>query len=95
MYINTANGTLILPTGKVHDSKPQEGRDYVHLSIDGEVCTIALARITCYLIYGEPPDESYVADHIDGNTMNNYYTNLRWATYSENLRGAKAYEEKP
>ena len=67
----------------------------VLLSIDGEVCTIALARITCYLIYGEPPDESYVADHIDGNTMNNYYTNLRWATYSENLRGAKAYEEKP
>ena len=37
------------------------------------------------------PENKPVVDHIDGDTMNNYIGNLRWATSEENARNTKKY----
>ncbi len=98
MHLRT-DGSLVLPTGKIHSSKPSWGRRRVNLSIDGETTVVQAARIICFLAHGEPPTASCVADHIDGDTLNDHPSNLRWATYSENTRNAhysrnKTWEQK-
>jgi len=82
------DGTLTLPTGRVHSGTPQDGRNRVNLSIDGERCTIQTARVVCFLAHGEPDHPCRLADHIDGDPQNDHPDNLRWATYSENLRNS-------
>lgn len=89
-----ADGALVLPTGKVHDSKPHNGRKRVNLAIDGENSTISVARIVCFLAHGEPPTPNSVTDHIDGDTLNDAPENLRWATYSENTRNSRFSRKK-
>ena len=34
---------------------------------------------------GKPPTEKHEIDHLDNNRMNNYFSNLRWLTHSENI----------
>ena len=79
-------GRVVLPTGRLHKCVPQYGRHRINLSVDGDRCTIQTARVVCFLAHGEPPTPCCAADHIDGDTLNDDPSNLRWATYSENLR---------
>lgn len=39
---------------------------------------------------GYPPTDRHEINHIDGNRKNNLYTNLEWATHSQNI--LRAYE---
>lgn len=90
----TKDGKIILPTGKIAESKPQNGRYRCNLSVDGKPLMIMNARIICFLAWGEPPTPTSVADHIDGDTLNDSPENLRWATYSENTRNNVYTREK-
>jgi hypothetical protein len=38
------------------------------------------------LLFVDNPENKPEIDHIDGNPLNNHYTNLRWVTHSENIR---------
>lgn len=88
------NGGIKLPTGKIHIGTPQWGRDRINLSVDGERITIATARVICFLAHGLPNSLNDVVDHIDGDTLNDAPSNLRWATYSQNTRNTKYYRNK-
>jgi hypothetical protein len=88
MHLN-ADGKIVLPNGKVANSKPQWGRSRINLGINGVACTIQTARAVCFLAWGEPPTNNSVADHIDGDTLNDHPSNLRWATYGENMLNNK------
>lgn len=47
-----------------------------------------LHRIICRMFHGDPPDESYIANHIDGNKTNNKSSNLEWLTIAQNNQHA-------
>lgn len=38
------------------------------------------------LLFVDNPENKPEIDHIDGNPLNNHYTNLRWVTHSENMK---------
>jgi len=55
-------------------------------------------------VHNPDPETFTVVDHIDGDKLNNHYTNLEWVTQSENMRrfhehrrakGEKWYGNKP
>ena len=45
-------------------------------------------RLVARFFIGMPPEtgEKWTVNHIDGNKLNNHYTNLEWVTYKENIR---------
>ena len=59
------------------------GYQCVRLCRDGDAETVGVHQIVCEAFHGPRPDGHCVA-HSDGTRDNNTYTNLRWATYSEN-----------
>ncbi len=56
------------------------------LDHNGKRVRFNIARLVCWLSMGPPPGESYMADHIDRDRMNDDPANLKWATGSENTR---------
>lgn len=69
--------------------KNYKGIKYVFLAREGMKHASKLysvARITCAMFNGLPPEdmEDPTVDHIDGDTFNNYYKNLRWVEREDN-----------
>jgi hypothetical protein len=63
-----------------HVSEGYAGRDTTNKR------RVWLHREVCTRHHGPPPSPDLVADHLDGDQLNNQRSNLRWATLSENNR---------
>ena len=66
-----------------HHSKA--GYCYTFICRDGKVQRIPIARIVAECWLGKKP-EGYEIDHIDRNSLNNHYKNLRYVTKSEQMK---------
>lgn len=60
---------------------------YLRISFNAK--NVHVAKIVAEAYYGPRPD-GYQIDHVDGNKLNNHYTNLEYVTASENMRRATA-----
>ena len=61
------------------------GYCFTFICREGKVQRIPIARVVAECWLGEKP-EGYEIDHIDRNSQNNHYTNLRYVTKSEQMK---------
>ena len=66
-----------------HHSKA--GYCFTFICREGKVQRIPIARVVAECWLGEKP-EGYEIDHIDRNSLNNHYSNLRYVTKSEQMK---------
>jgi hypothetical protein len=52
-------------------------------------------RLVCEHFHGPQPSPDHEVAHYDRNTKNNHYSNLRWATKSENQRDRHRHGTMP
>ena len=64
--------------------KPWNMSGYKAVSL-GKSRKTSVHRLVCEAFHGPAPSEGLLVAHTDGSRDNNAATNLRWATYSENL----------
>lgn len=62
-----------------------KGYCFTFICRGGKVRRIPIARVVAECWLGEKP-EGYEIDHIDRNSLNNHYTNLRYVTKSEQMK---------
>ena len=73
-----------------HRSK--NGYYMAFVNIKGKVRRVPIHRVVAECWLGDRPD-GYEIDHIDRNTRNNKYTNLRYVTHSEQMKNRVFSEE--
>ena len=61
------------------------GYCFTFVCIKGKVLRVPIARVVAECWLGEKP-EGYEIDHIDRNSLNNHYSNLRYVTKNEESR---------
>lgn len=61
------------------------GYCFTFICRNGKVQRIPIARVVAECWLGEKP-EGYEIDHIDRNSLNNHWTNLRYVTKSEQMK---------
>lgn len=63
----------------------EKGYCFTFVCREGKVKRIPITRVVAECWLGEKP-EGYEIDHIDRNSLNNHFTNLRYVTKSEQMK---------
>ena len=83
--VRCRNGKTRISPGKILRQLCLDDRPYLSFNVSKQntIKRIYTHRIVAQLFINNPEHKQCV-DHIDTNTRNNDYTNLRWATFQEN-----------
>jgi len=57
--------------------------------------TRSIHRLVCELFNGPKPEGAQMVRHLDGDSLNNYATNLAWGTQKDNMADAKRHGTDP
>ena len=97
MEINGYPDYLIYDDGRVFSKKRRiflkpgingPGYNIVGLCQDSKAKSVQVHKLVA-IHYISNPENKPCIDHIDRNKLNNHVSNLRWATYSENLQNTE------
>jgi hypothetical protein len=95
---NFGNIKRILANGSERILKPSilnKGRThpyyYIQLKKEGKRKNYLIHRLVCFAFCEGHSDKNNICDHIDRNTFNNHYTNLRWGSQKDNMKNTKIY----
>ena len=89
IYKVTKEGRVYKRNGQEFEYNIRSGYLSIILSNDDEQYQVKVHRLVAYLYCPNySKDNLNVVDHIDGNKLNNHYSNLEWVTSSENQRRA-------
>jgi hypothetical protein len=64
------------------------GRGYLRVCPAGVDWSVAVHRVVAMAFHGPQPPGKPLVEHLDGSKRNNHRDNVRWASYSDNLRTA-------
>jgi hypothetical protein len=67
---------------RVH--RTQSGVAYRYIDLADR--TLSVHRLVATAFHGVPADPTHEVRHLDGDSLNNCWDNLRWGTKSENMR---------
>jgi len=92
LYEVNADGTIIRNARskrclKCHKHKHNSNTEYwcLNISIKGKIHKVYIHKVVAECWLGKKP-EGYEVDHIDRNSLNNHWTNLRYVTRSEQMK---------
>lgn len=90
-YLISDNGEVISVKNKYHKTLKKRinsrGYYYVNLCKNGKYKSVSIHRIVGKHFIDNPNNYN-VLNHIDGNKLNNDYSNLEWCTTSYNMKEA-------
>ncbi len=75
----------------ISQSKNPNGYMRSRISKDKKGYDVIVHRLVIETFHGKAPTPKHQAAHNDGNRTNNHYSNLRWATRSENEQDKKIH----
>lgn len=86
-YTVGSDGTIIGPSGKRLAGAVVPGGYRLVLIYpgDGTRKTVSIHILVCETFHGPKPSAKHAVAHWDGDSNNNAASNLRWATYRENI----------
>ncbi len=65
------------------------GKGYVRVRLRGEKGkTISVHKLVALAFHGPQPPDKPLVEHLDGSRRNNHRDNVKWSTYSDNMRTA-------
>lgn len=88
-YLVRDDGVIIGARGKpLRYDHNRTGYARVSLCRDGEIKRKFVHRIVAESFLPDPNIPDAIVNHLDGDKLNNHYTNLGWTTHKENLQHA-------
>lgn len=70
-----------------------KGYKYIGLRKNGKQYRLSVHRLVAKAFCDNPNNYNEI-DHIDGNPLNNHYSNLRWCNHTENMNNKNFIERK-
>jgi hypothetical protein len=77
----------ILNKGRAHEYY------YIQIKKEGKRLNHLIHRLVAFAFCDRHSEENNVCDHIDRNTLNNNFNNLRWGTQKDNMKNTLRYKK--